>query len=77
MNFLGTQPRTTQVPPYPVLLGDPDPLAPQRRQPRRPHPAGARADDEEVVVVGLGHRGLLISDPGAKKQGLNSLNRLK
>ena len=44
---------------HPVLLGDGHFLARQGRQPRRPHPARARTDDKEVVVVGRGHSGLL------------------
>ena len=39
----------------PIFLGDRDPRAVRGRDPRRAHAARAGADDEEVIIVGLGH----------------------
>ena len=51
MNFFGTQPRMTQVPPTRYSSATADLGAGHGRQPRRAHAARARADDEQVVVV--------------------------
>ena len=49
----------------PIFLGDGDAGAVRGRDPRRAHAARAGADDEQVIVVGLGHA-MIVSEGAAR-----------